>query len=222
MYRFLGDTVRSRTSFDSSRVILESEIARRPDDYRLLQSLAITLAGLGRRDEALRIAVRATEAMPASVDAVAGVWPQISYAEVLVTVGTPTRRSISSNTFCPCVVPNTLPPHFCVSIRSTMHSGATHGFRLFLRNTLERNHHQGSVRPPPTPRRPRHRSVTCAGGAFEFRYSTFEIRCLNSTRLPYVFLICWVFSSAVLPLAAMILHNPPQISPHISPPPPPV
>ena len=87
VYRFLGDTVRSRTSFDSSRVILESEIARRPDDYRLLQSLAITLAGLGRRDEALRIAVRATEAMPASVDAVAGVWPQISYAEVLVMVG---------------------------------------------------------------------------------------------------------------------------------------
>ena len=85
--RFMGDTGGARASFDSARTFLESEIEKRPDDYRLYMSLGLTFAGLGRTEEAIRDAARATDLMPLSTDAVSGVWPQIAMAQVYTLVG---------------------------------------------------------------------------------------------------------------------------------------
>jgi serine/threonine protein kinase/tetratricopeptide (TPR) repeat protein len=87
IYRFMGDTVRSRASFDSARAVLESEITKRPDDHRLHISLGITFAGLGRKAEAVREAERAAELMPISSDAVTGAFPLIGLAQVCTMVG---------------------------------------------------------------------------------------------------------------------------------------
>jgi serine/threonine protein kinase/tetratricopeptide (TPR) repeat protein len=87
VYRFMNDAVRSRESFDSARVFLESEIKKRPDDYRLRNSLGIVYAGLGRPEEAVREAELAVEQLPISLDALLGDYPLMSLAQVYVMVG---------------------------------------------------------------------------------------------------------------------------------------
>jgi serine/threonine-protein kinase len=87
IYRFQGDMERSRVAFDSARVWLESELKRRPEDQRLVISLGLVLAGLGRKEEAIREAERAVALLPLSTDAVAAVWPLIGLAQVHVLVG---------------------------------------------------------------------------------------------------------------------------------------
>jgi tetratricopeptide (TPR) repeat protein len=87
VYRFMNDPKRSRESFDSARVFLESEIKKRPDDFRLHKSLGIVYAGLGRPEAAVREAEIAVQQLPISLDASAGVDPFISLAQVYVMVG---------------------------------------------------------------------------------------------------------------------------------------
>ena len=87
IYRFMGDTARSRASFDTTRVFLESEITKRPDDYRLHISLGITLAGLGRKREAVQEVKRTTELISIFNDAVTGIFPIITLAQVYTMVG---------------------------------------------------------------------------------------------------------------------------------------
>ena len=87
VYRYMGDTTRSRNSFDGARVWLESAIKRNPEDYRLYLSLGIALAGLGQKEHALRAARRSAEIMPMSVDAVDGAYPLVSLAQVHTLLG---------------------------------------------------------------------------------------------------------------------------------------
>jgi non-specific serine/threonine protein kinase len=87
VYKLMNDQLRSRASFDSARVFLESEIKKRPDDYRLHSSLGIVYAGLGRLEEAVREAELAVEQLPISLDAFFGVYPLVSLAQVYVMVG---------------------------------------------------------------------------------------------------------------------------------------
>jgi len=83
----MGDTARSPAAFDSARVWLESAIKQNPEEYRLHLSLGITLACLGRNQDALRAARRAAEIMPLSVDAVDGAYPLVSLAQVHILLG---------------------------------------------------------------------------------------------------------------------------------------
>jgi serine/threonine-protein kinase len=87
VYRFMNDPVRSRVSFDSARVFLESEIKKRSDDYRLHSSLGIVYAGLGRPEAAVREAEVAVQQLPISLDALFGVYPLIPLTQVYVMVG---------------------------------------------------------------------------------------------------------------------------------------
>jgi non-specific serine/threonine protein kinase len=87
VYRLMGDSVRSRASFDTARTFLESEIKVRPGDYRLHSSLGIVNAGLGRTGDAVREGEIAVEQLPLSSDATFGVNPIISLARVHVIVG---------------------------------------------------------------------------------------------------------------------------------------
>ncbi len=49
-----GDDVAARAAFDSARVLLDSVLAALPDDWRVHAARGLALAGLGRRQEALR------------------------------------------------------------------------------------------------------------------------------------------------------------------------
>lgn len=49
-----GDSAAARAAFDSSRVTLDSVIKDLPEDWRVHAARGLALAGLGRRDEAVR------------------------------------------------------------------------------------------------------------------------------------------------------------------------
>ena len=53
-HQMRGDRPAARAAFESSRVFLDSVVKELPDDWRVHAALGHTLAGLGRREEALR------------------------------------------------------------------------------------------------------------------------------------------------------------------------
>ena len=53
-HQLRGDQAAARAAFDSARVRLDSVLSERPDDWRVHDARGLALAGLGRRDEALR------------------------------------------------------------------------------------------------------------------------------------------------------------------------
>jgi serine/threonine-protein kinase len=53
-HQLRGDGPAARAAFDSARVLLDSAIRELPDDWRVHAARGLALAGLGRRDEALR------------------------------------------------------------------------------------------------------------------------------------------------------------------------
>ncbi|MEK6768306.1 MAG: hypothetical protein AABY85_04875 [Gemmatimonadota bacterium] len=53
-HQLRGDGPAARAAFDSARVLLDSVMRELPDDWRVHAARGLALAGLGRRDEALR------------------------------------------------------------------------------------------------------------------------------------------------------------------------
>ncbi len=49
-----GDDLAAQAAFDSARLLLDSVLAALPDDWRVHAARGLALAGLGRRQEALR------------------------------------------------------------------------------------------------------------------------------------------------------------------------
>jgi serine/threonine protein kinase/tetratricopeptide (TPR) repeat protein len=72
IYRYMGDENLSRVYYDSARAISEKRLASRPDDAQVYENLAVALAGLGRKEDAVRSARRAVELIPLSKDALLG------------------------------------------------------------------------------------------------------------------------------------------------------
>lgn len=68
----LSDPEAARAAFGSARTLLEAELAKHPDDPRYHSSLGIAYAALGRKSEALREGLRATELLPLEKDALYG------------------------------------------------------------------------------------------------------------------------------------------------------
>ncbi len=64
-----GKNLRARTAYEAAREILEGEVQARPDDHWPHAYLGLALAGLGRREEAIRRGTRAVELCPISEDA---------------------------------------------------------------------------------------------------------------------------------------------------------
>ena len=67
-----GDADGARQQYEVARAASVAEIQAHPDDARPHAGLALALAGLGRRDEALAAARRATEMLPMERDAIVG------------------------------------------------------------------------------------------------------------------------------------------------------
>ncbi len=59
-----GEPALARSGYDSARAILQTELEENPDHAEMLSALGVAYAGLGRKDEAIRHARRATELMP--------------------------------------------------------------------------------------------------------------------------------------------------------------
>jgi TolB-like protein/DNA-binding winged helix-turn-helix (wHTH) protein/Flp pilus assembly protein TadD len=86
-YRTLGRAKEARAAFAAARTAAERELHARPDDCRLHSALALNLAGLGRADEAVAAAVRATEMCPLSGDALSGSAALLDLAHVYTDIG---------------------------------------------------------------------------------------------------------------------------------------
>ncbi|MBI2620359.1 MAG: protein kinase [Ignavibacteriales bacterium] len=87
VYRLTGKESLSRSYCDSARVLLEEKIQKDPEDSRLLSSLAISLAGLGRKEDAIRKAKEAADLLPVSKEALRGSARVIDLAIVYALVG---------------------------------------------------------------------------------------------------------------------------------------
>jgi len=67
-----GDAARARAAYDSARAVLEAESRKIASDARLHSALGIAYAGLGRKDDAVRQGVLATQLCPLERDAWSG------------------------------------------------------------------------------------------------------------------------------------------------------
>jgi len=68
LYELLGEPEPARQSYEHALEILETEVPASPEDPRLRSSLGIAYAALGRKEDAIREGVRATELLPRSMD----------------------------------------------------------------------------------------------------------------------------------------------------------
>ncbi|MEX2088424.1 MAG: tetratricopeptide repeat protein, partial [Bacteroidota bacterium] len=87
MGRLAGNTARAAVLFDSARVNLEAMIKKDPSDTRFYSSLAIALAGLGRKDDAVRKAREAVDLMPITREALRGTARLYDLAYVYAMIG---------------------------------------------------------------------------------------------------------------------------------------
>jgi TolB-like protein/Flp pilus assembly protein TadD len=67
-----GESAKARSEYEAARDMASSRVQAFPDDARPRASLALALAGLGQRDDALREARRATEMLPVQRDTIVG------------------------------------------------------------------------------------------------------------------------------------------------------
>jgi serine/threonine protein kinase/tetratricopeptide (TPR) repeat protein len=72
IYQLMGDDENARLRYDAAREFLEAELKDRPQDDRVLSSLANVYAGLGQAEEAISAAKLAIELMPVKENAVVG------------------------------------------------------------------------------------------------------------------------------------------------------
>ncbi len=86
-YKNLGDTVRARDAYEAARPILEVEVEKNPKRSYQHALLARAYAGLGRKEDALREAQAAVEALPISLDALDGCVVEMHRALVEAGVG---------------------------------------------------------------------------------------------------------------------------------------
>jgi tetratricopeptide (TPR) repeat protein len=81
-YASLGDSSAARAQFDATRVMMEDSVAAHPNDSRLYIALGMALAGLDRREDAVRAARRAMALAPISSDVVLATCAMGGAAEV--------------------------------------------------------------------------------------------------------------------------------------------
>ncbi len=86
-HQLRGDRPAARAAFDSARVLLDSVIRELPDDFRVHAARGLALAGLGRRDEALREARWLQQSVAYREDAVAGPMLAEDRARILTQAG---------------------------------------------------------------------------------------------------------------------------------------
>ena len=83
----LGDSEKARVAFEEAKKRLDENLRTRPDDSVLLGYLAVTHASLGKKDDAIATARRATSIVTLSDDSIDGSNAILALAEVYTTTG---------------------------------------------------------------------------------------------------------------------------------------
>jgi TolB-like protein len=86
-YGFHGDHARSRAYADTARAAFAARAAATPDDPQLLAILGVSLAYLGRKDEAMRDGERAVALLPVTSDAELGPYIEHQLVRIYLMVG---------------------------------------------------------------------------------------------------------------------------------------
>ena len=81
-----GDN-RATVYFDSARAVWEPRAQARPQEWTFHARLGLSLAGLGRREEALREGRSAVELLPLSKDAQGGTYPLSNMVTIAILIG---------------------------------------------------------------------------------------------------------------------------------------
>jgi len=71
-YGYLGEFPKEKASFEAATKTLEHDLQLHPEDTRIISSLGIAYAGIGRKDEALSMGKKAVELLPITKDAMIG------------------------------------------------------------------------------------------------------------------------------------------------------
>ncbi|MCK5572195.1 MAG: tetratricopeptide repeat protein, partial [Bacteroidetes bacterium] len=87
VYGEMGNHRMKRVYYDSARIFLEAELAKHPDDPRMLVSLGIAHAGLGQKEKAIRYGLRAVELLPMSREAYRGAYLVQGLARIYTMIG---------------------------------------------------------------------------------------------------------------------------------------
>jgi Flp pilus assembly protein TadD len=90
-YAFQGDRRHARIYADTARLAYEAELVTTPDDAEGRALLGVTLAYLGRRDDAIREGTRATALLPIGRDALLGPYIQYQLVRIYTLLGEPAR-----------------------------------------------------------------------------------------------------------------------------------
>ena len=86
-YGATGDSITARAHYDTARAMMEDSVAAHPTDSRLYIALGMSLAGLGRRADAIRAAERAMELAPISGDIARATCFMGGAAEIFASLG---------------------------------------------------------------------------------------------------------------------------------------
>ncbi|MGE5414866.1 MAG: TPR end-of-group domain-containing protein, partial [Syntrophomonadaceae bacterium] len=86
-----GDAANVRIYAEEARKANEEQLRQAPDDAQRHTFLGLSLAYLGRKDEAIREGLRGVELLPTSKDAVNGPYLQHQFARIYILVGEPDK-----------------------------------------------------------------------------------------------------------------------------------
>jgi serine/threonine-protein kinase len=90
-YALRGDSENMRVHADEARQALEEQLRQTPNDPQRHAILGLSLAYLGRKEEAIREGRRAVELLPVSKDAFLGPYLQHQLARIYIVVGEPEK-----------------------------------------------------------------------------------------------------------------------------------
>jgi serine/threonine-protein kinase len=82
-----GQRELARKKYEAARVLTENKIQADPEDARYYSALGIALAGLGRKQDAIREGLKAVEIMPISKEAYKGTYRLEDLARIYAMVG---------------------------------------------------------------------------------------------------------------------------------------
>ncbi|MGH7628152.1 MAG: TPR end-of-group domain-containing protein, partial [Gemmatimonadales bacterium] len=90
-YEVHGDMKRARAYADSARIAFEQQLKANPDEPQRLVLLGVSLAYLGRKDEAIGVGERGLALRPVSQDALNGPYFQHQLVRIYILLGEPDK-----------------------------------------------------------------------------------------------------------------------------------
>jgi TolB-like protein/Flp pilus assembly protein TadD len=87
LYWYQGDKVKAQPAFETARIVAEQLVQESPDDGARHGQLGLVLAGLGRKEEAIKEGKRAVELLPEAQDALDGPEVAVVLAQIYAWTG---------------------------------------------------------------------------------------------------------------------------------------